>query len=430
MSRPLVVGKGSALKSKTQKNVYYIRHNMGKDPITAKYRYSPRRKVYAKNKSELRAELEAYKAELNSGLTIKDPDKTVYQYTKEFHKDRVDAETISPLALDREELEVKEIQELFGNYPVKDLRPHIINAGYAEARKSGRFSESELHKISVKLNQIMKAAMLDDLIVKNPCAGTVIPRPKGKERQALSLDEARRLLSLLLSQEMDSHRIGTLLLLDTGMRRGEMLGLRWGDVHFGDGYVRIDGQYAADKLVRDPKSSTGKRSVSLSPLALERLAAWRELQRTLLAEVDLEQASSTPIVHTLVDPQRNTRAKTKDDEKGKRGPIAIAHMDPNCFSRWFREWCSDYGFGQFREITHYIERDGKMYARGTKYSGLTPHMLRHTQATLLIGENVDIKTVSSRLGHSTVKLTLDTYAHAIAAKDQAAANTIGNLLSN
>ena len=84
----------------------------------------------------------------------------------------------------------------------------------------------------------------------------------------------------------------------------------------------------------------------------------------------------------------------------------------------------------FREITHYIERDGKMYARGTKYSGLTPHMLRHTQATLLIGENVDIKTVSSRLGHSTVKLTLDTYAHAIAAKDQAAANTIGNLLSD
>ena len=378
----------------------------------------------------MRAELEAYKAELNSGLTIKDPDKTVYQYTKEFHKDRVDAETISPLALDREELEVKEIQELFGNYPVKDLRPHIINAGYAEARKSGRFSESELHKISVKLNQIMKAAMLDDLIVKNPCAGTVIPRPKGKERQALSLDEARRLLSLLLSQEMDSHRIGTLLLLEPGMRRGEMLGLRWGDVHFGDGYVRIDGQYAADNLVRDPKSSTGKRSVSLSPLALGRLAAWRELQRTLLAEVDLEQASNTPIVHTLVDPQRNTRAKTKDDEKGKRGPIAIAHMDPNCFSRWFREWCSDYGFGQFREITHYIERDGKMYDRGTKYSGLTPHMLRHTQATLLIGENVDIKTVSSRLGHSTVKLTLDTYAHAIAAKDQAAANTIGNLLSN
>lgn len=42
MSRPLVVGKGSALKSKTQKNVYYIRHNMGKDPITGKYRYSPR----------------------------------------------------------------------------------------------------------------------------------------------------------------------------------------------------------------------------------------------------------------------------------------------------------------------------------------------------------------------------------------------------
>ena len=126
-----------------------------------------------------------------------------------------------------------------------------------------------------------------------------------------------------------------------------------------------------------------------------------------------EQANKEGFI-TICGHTPDLGAITKDDEKGKRGPIAIAHMDPNCFSRWFREWCSDYGFGQFREITHYIERDGKMYARGTKYSGLTPHMLRHTQATLLIGENVDIKTVSSRLGHSTVKLTLDTYAHAIA----------------
>lgn len=117
MSRPLVVGKGSALKSKTQKNVYYIRHNMGKDPVTGKYRYSPRRKVYAKNKSELRAELEAYKAELNSGLTIKDPDKTVYQYTKEFHDDRVDAETIARLPLTAKSLKLRKYRSFSAIIP-------------------------------------------------------------------------------------------------------------------------------------------------------------------------------------------------------------------------------------------------------------------------------------------------------------------------
>lgn len=118
------------------------------------------------------------------------------------------------------------------------------------------------------------------------------------------------------------------------------------------------------------------------------------------------------------------------NERRKCNPIEIVHMDPNNFGRWFREWSSDYGFGEFAEITHYVERDGVRYARGKGYSGLTPHILRHTQATLLIGENVDIKTVSSRLGHSTVKLTLDTYSHAIAAKDKAAADAIGSLLSH
>ena len=64
------------------------------------------------------------------------------------------------------------------------------------------------------------------------------------------------------------------------------------------------------------------------------------------------------------------------------------------------------------------------------YEGFNFHELRHTQATLLIGQGADIKTVQNRLGHSSASLTMDIYAHAIEQNDREAADAIGDLLSS
>lgn len=425
MDRPVVTGKGSYTKSKTQKGVYYIRHNMGKDPITGKYRYSPRRKVYAPRKSDLTAALEAYKAELNSGTALKRTSMTVEKYAREFHELR-EGTMGSPLSYKREALEISEICELLGNCPIQDLRPTLIKRAYADARKEGRFSDSELHKIHTKLSQIMDSAVADEIIPKNPCDTISVPRPKGTPRKSLPLEESKRLMRCLLSTPLDSHVIGTLIILDTGVRRGEMLGATWEEVSLEKGTIFISSQFAADKDPREPKSQSGRRELALSSGLLERLEAWKSLQRTQLEELGLRQDEDTPIAHSLRDKRGKGRAKVT----GSRylDPIEVVHMDPNNYGRWFREFCSDNGFGEFETVTHHIERDGKLYARGKGYRGLTPHMLRHTQATLLIGKNVDLKTVSTRLGHSTIKLTIDTYADAIAQNDRDAANIIGDLL--
>lgn len=105
-------------------------------------------------------------------------------------------------------------------------------------------------------------------------------------------------------------------------------------------------------------------------------------------------------------------------------------MNPNNFSRWFRFFCADNDFGRFTEDPYEYNYKGKKLKRGKNYKGLTPHMLRHTQATLLIGSGADMKTVQARLGHSDASLTLRTYSHAIPANDKAAAETFSSLLTS
>lgn len=426
-SRPLVVGKGTARRSAKDRNTWHIRHNIGgKDPVTGKYRKSPWRTVYAKNKSELNAALEDYKRELNQGIASQRSKVTVREYSEEFHALRQNTMG-SPLSYKRERLEIDHICELVGDYPVQDLRTQALQRAYADARKIGRFSASELHKVHTKLKQILRSAVADGIIASNPCDGISVPRPEPKERESLTAEDASRLRHCLLQHEPDAHIVATLLLLETGMRRGEVLGLTWEDVSLADKSVYVSEQFAADKDLRAPKSRKSKRKISISDDLAKRLADWQADQRESLARLGIAQDGETPVAHVLRDRMTGGRAKTKN-HSGEH-PVEVAHMDPNNFGRWFREFASDNGFGEFTEVTHYVERDGRRYARGKGYTGLTPHMLRHTQATLLIGAKTDIKTVSSRLGHSTVRLTLDTYAHAIEANDRTAADTISRLIS-
>lgn len=458
MEEKLVTGKGTSWEIKP--GVYQYRFSMGKDPLSGmvfgpgdeipsdafavdkmgnavkpkivygkateeeraafsrwkmpvKYRYSPKRTLHCKSKNkrgreaELREAMEAYRTELNTGVAAaKSTPKTVGEYADQFH-DLRKGTMRSELSYEREEYDIRHIKALFGDVKLTALKAPVIKAGYARARSEGLFSESELHKIHAKLSQIMKEAVNDEVLAKNPCAGISVPRPSAAERKALSAEEAHRLLECLQEGEMTSCKIGVLLMLDTGMRRGEMLGLTWEHVDFDAGTVYICQQFAKDKVLREPKSANSKRHLHLSDGMLEILKSWKLRQAELLLGLAERQIGRTPVVN--------------NDLGG--------HMDPNNFNRWFRDWCCDNGFGKRAEgQEQYVDAAGRRRTRKRGYEGLCPHMLRHTQATLLIAANTDIKTVQARLGHSSVNLTLDVYSHAIAAKDKGAAETFSELI--
>lgn len=409
-------GIGTVEKTRT-KNKWRIRVSLGKDPVTGKYIKSPSRTITGTKTDATQALLE-YRAELMSGDMPEESDLTIGEYAMQFHNER-EHEFRSPLAWQRETYEINRIVEYFGAYRLQALDTRTIRRVYARLRKDG-FNEGMMHRIHQKLSQIMKQAENDELIQKNPCNPIKISRPKAKERKSLSAEDAQRLNAILLSNEPNAFECAVLLALHTGMRRGEVLGLTWQHVHFDKKKIYVAKQYSCNKIVRDPKSKKSIRWLSFDDEVLEYLMRWKELQKDYL-EVQAAKITEEDIDKIVF---------SQTDESPVVNNSYGYYCDPNIFARWFRNFCANNGFGEMGKIEYHTDNDGRTRAKKTGYKGLTFHELRHTQATLLIGNGADIKTVQNRLGHSSASLTMDIYSHAIEQNDRTAAEDIGGILSN
>ncbi|MFN2557989.1 MAG: site-specific integrase [Nitriliruptorales bacterium] len=173
-----------------------------------------------------------------------------------------------------------------------------------------------------------------------------------------------------------------LLYFTTGMRRGEVLGLRWDDVDLDAGKVairhvltRVDGK----TISTEPKTSKGRRTIALDAASVAALRGWR--QRQLEERLAAGPAwQNTDLVFTWPDG---------------------SFVGPNLPTKWIRELADDIGLPRIRL-----------------------HDARHSFATLALESGVDVKIVSERLGHANTAITRDVYQHVTPAMDQAAADTV------
>ena len=425
MSKSLTV-RGMGNIERLGRNKWRIRVSLGKDPVTKKYRRSHSRTVYG-NKTDAINALEELKSELRMGKAaiVAPRTATVDSYARMFHYQR-QGSFGSPLAFKREELEIRRIERFFGGYALEELTPYAIREAYYQIRKQGLMSEGELHKMHLKLGQVMKQAVADGLVASNPCANISAPRPKPAERKSLSAEEAARLNDILLQSPRTAKNAAVMIALHTGMRRGEVLGLTWADVDLEKRKLTIRRQFDSDRTLREPKTEKSKRTLSLSEACTGYLADWRRAQRAVFEEINDAAMGKWK--------EAGRKSKTfKPLEVGPDTPVVSNELggftDPNVFSRWFRGFCVEKGFGTYGEQEPVIDAAGRKRIRKAKYEGLNFHELRHTQATLLIGSGADIKTVQTRLGHSSAQLTMNIYAHAIEANDRDAADAIGDILS-
>lgn len=154
-----------------------------------------------------------------------------------------------------------------------------------------------------------------------------------------------------------------------------------------------------------------RRILSIDKTLSDYLDKWKTVQCDIFRRRGLERKETDPIVHAF--------SVGKDADGFRR--ISVTRPEGHNYSRWFRDFCVDNGYGSYGNVTRQFMRDGKLHTRGTGYSGLVPHGLRHTAATALVASNVDLKTVQARMGHASASTTANFYTHAIRANDRNAA---------
>jgi integrase len=344
-----------------------------------------RRYLSGKRREDVRDKLAKALSDRVDGLVFDAGAMTVGEYLDKWLKAAKD--TVRQSTHERhEELVEIHIGPALGRIRLKDLNPAHARFFYRERLDSG-LAPATVHKIHAVLHKALKAAVADGLIPRNAAAGLKLPRIAPEEIDPLGPEEARRLLETV-RETSDRLEALYILALNTGMRQGELLALKWDDVDLERGVLRVrrtltreGGSFA----LGEPKTKKSRRTIRLTTAAVEALK--EHLSRQL---EEMERMGS------LYQPGGLVFAT-------ETGTI----INPSNLRN--------------RSFKPLLKRAGLRLIRF--------HDLRHTCATLLLSKNVNPKVVSEMLGHASVRITLDTYSHLMPDMQEMAAKALEEALS-
>lgn len=372
-----------------------------------------------------------FEAKCKNGLTLDGRKTTLKQFTDKWLSEYA-VQNLQPGTLeDYKAIITVHIFPEMGHLKLTDIRPHTISSfinamsqdGAKKNGKSGGYSKGTIKKVVGVLSSILRTAVEWEIINSNPCdkvrtkgAKTAdkvkfftpeqtahflefIEKPytietKGHSRiddtgkaYNVGIYESRR----EMSEQMKC--LFTLAVL-SGLRKGELLALQWSDIDFENNVLTVTKSTAivnGEQITKEPKTKTSVRKVSIPQTMTERLH-----------RLKLEQ----------------TRHK-----------LSVG-------AYWQEEgWIFTQDNG--RQMSYYtplkaLQDAIKKYNKGKSQNEQLPvipfHGLRHTSATLLIAANLDVKTVSGRLGHAQTSTTVNIYAHSLLKADETAATAIEQMI--
>ena len=323
---------------------------------------------------EAETELTRLLNELRTGEYVEPSKMAVSDYLDRWLRDYAKPR-VAPKTYERySQIVEKEIKPELGQHALAKLRPLHIQAFYAKALSEGRkdgtggLSPQTVVHFHRLLHKALDQAMRWQMLPRNPASAVEPPRPQRKQMRALDENETATLLRLVSGTRL---YMPVLLAVTGGLRRGEILALRWQDMDLESGRAVIMRSLEQTKdglRIKSPKTERGRRTVVLPRYSLDALLTHRA-----------EQAK----------------------RKLALGP-SYADLELICAKLDGAFWPPDSLSSAFAGVV-----------RRSPLTHFRFHDLRHTHATQLLKAGVHPKIVSERLGHSNISITLDTYSHVL-----------------
>ncbi|MEE1273446.1 MAG: site-specific integrase [Olegusella sp.] len=326
-----------------------------------------------------------------------DPSKvTVSQYVYTFIKQRADAGAIEESTRRSYNDSWKHIDKRLADVTLEKLNPQMVRDMESSMTESG-YSSSTVGKVHRLLKEAMSQAINDDLLTKDPTRGCKPPKRVNKNPNAYSAEDAAIVMGKLNDLPNSSCTVAAKLALYCGLRRGEIAALRWSDVtiqHDPETKAPAGGNLVIGRSIGVAEHGTYIKSAKTdrvrdvpipAPMA-QCLVSWRGQCAQEAMALGVSDVSNYYVV----------------------GHIDGTYCDPIVLSRQWTELAKLIGI------------------KGTTGTVPTLHHLRHTYATRAITEGVDVRTVSSVLGHANVAMTLNVYASADPAAKRAAAQVMSD----
>jgi integrase len=343
-----------------------------------------RRTVYGRTRAEASAKLAKAMADRDGGLIFDAGSLRVGDYLDRWLSNSV-KDTVRERTYERyEEILRLHVKPALGRLKLKALTPAHVQDFYRDRLDNG-FSPATVQKIHVILRKALSQAVSWSLVPRNAGEAVRAPRPAPKEMRPLSPDEARRLLDTAGGDRLEALYV---LAIHTGMRQGELLGLKWENVDLAANAIRVRHTLLRTKgrvVLGEPKTKKSRRTVHLTGAASRALEEHLERQLKVMERLgDLYRDQGlvfTTEVGTPINPS-NLRK---------------------------------------RSFAPLLQKAGLPHLRF--------HDLRHTCATLLLSKNIHPKYVQELLGHATVSITLDTYSHVLPGMGNQVAEAMEDVLT-
>jgi integrase len=355
--------------------------DLGRDPETGKRKQQTM--TVRGSKKDAERELRAVLTRIEGGIHVKPARMTVGEYLESWLRGYATTNTAPSTADGYKDIIRAHLIPSLGSIPLTALQSSHIQAYYARMLESGRRDgKGGLSARTVKhhhrvLYEALKHAVKHDILVRNVAESVDPPQPENKEMDILEPDDVHPFLSAAYETPYYSLFYTALY---TGLRRSELLALRWHNVDLDLATLSVVQTLHYIPRVgytfRDPKTKKSRRLVDLPPslaLLLREHRVKQEIDRRLLGRSLLPD----DLVFSCPDG---------------------APLPPNSVTKAFHKLAKSLGLSNIRL-----------------------HNLRHTHATLMLRQGVHPKVVSERLGHSSIAITLDTFSHVLPGLQAAAA---------